>query len=116
MDELNKLRDMLCKELEEYGSKGEMTAGSLDVVDKLAHALKNLDKIIDGEGYSGYMPYSYRNDYRSYAPRRDSMGRYSRGYSRGSGLAEELRGLMHDAPNDGIRKDIQRLAEKVEQM
>ena len=115
MDELNKLRDMLCKELEEYGSKGEMTAGSLDVVDKLAHALKNLDKIIDGERYSGdYMP--RMNDYRSYAPRRDSMGRYSRGYSRGSGLAEELRGLMHDAPNDGIRKDIQRLAEKVEQM
>lgn len=54
MDGLYELKEMLCKELEEYGAKGELTAGSLEIVDKLAHAIKNLDKIIekDEEGYS----------------------------------------------------------------
>ena len=35
MHELYELKDMLCKELKEYDTKGELTAGSLDVVDKL---------------------------------------------------------------------------------
>ena len=47
MHELYQLKEMLCKELEEYGSKGDLSAGSLEIVDKLAHALKNLDKIIE---------------------------------------------------------------------
>lgn len=114
MNELLKLRDMLCKELEEYGEKGELSGGTLDVVDKLAHALKNLDKIIaykdEGE-YSGrgWPDGGYR--YGSYARGRDGMGRYSRH----SGLADELRGLMDSAPNETIRRDLQRLVEKVEQ-
>jgi hypothetical protein len=130
MHELYELKDMLCKELKEYGTKGELTAGSLDVVDKLTHAMKNLDKVIeayeeegeyssrsypDGMGGS-YRGYS-REGNRSYArgrmnARRDSMGRYSRD----DGMIEELRGLMHDAPNEAIRKDIQRLVDKMEQM
>lgn len=47
MDEIYELKEMLCKELEEYGRKGEMSAGSLEIVDKLAHAVKNLGKIIE---------------------------------------------------------------------
>ena len=98
MNELYELKDMLCKELEEMGSKGELTAGSLDTIDKLAHAVKNLDKVIEcyEEEYSndgGDMGGSYRGgnsyrDGRSYArgrgrnARRDSMGRYSSRYSR----------------------------------
>lgn len=108
MDELYKLKEMLCKELEQYGTKGELTGGSLEVVDKLAHAVKNLDKIIEayedeegsyamgGQGYSREGGYSrdgrYMRDggsYRGYSRndgsyargqnvRRDSMGRYSR--------------------------------------
>ena len=70
MHDLYNLRDMLCDELKEYGAKSELTAGSLDIVDKLAHALKNLDKIIENDdGYSGYYPDA------SYARKRDSMGR-----------------------------------------
>lgn len=49
MHELYELKEMLCKELEEYGRKGDLTAGSLEVIDKLAHALKNLDKIIEAK-------------------------------------------------------------------
>ena len=78
MHEIYELKEMLCKELEEYGKKGELTTGSLDVVDKLAHTIKNLDKIIEmkegeeGE-YSGYGGGSYRG------------GSYARGGNRGGG-------------------------------
>ena len=130
MHELYELREMLCKELKEYGGKGEMSTGTLDVVDKLTHTIKNLDKIIEADegGYSGYYPMgrsytdgSYR-DGRSYDgsyagrrnARRDSMGRYSgeRGYSR-AGLADELRTLMREAPEEH-KQDFQRLIDKME--
>ena len=131
MHELYELKDMLCKELKEYGEKGELTAGSLDTIDKLAHAMKNLDRVIeayedDGE-YSGrsypdgmggsYARGRYSREGRSYArgrmnARRDSMGRYSRD----DGMVEELRDLMKDAPNEAIKRDIQRLVDKMEQM
>ena len=132
MNELNELKEMLCKELKEYGKKGELTAGSLDVVDKLSHTIKNLDKIIEvyeGGGYSnGYPMYAYRdgrnypdgsyNDgYGSYARRRDSMGRYSReGYSRHGDMIADLRELMNDAPDERTRQEFQRFISKMESM
>lgn len=119
MHELYELKEMLMKELEEYGSKGELTAGSLEIVDKLTHTIKNLCKIIDeydDDGYSSryypmYGSYNEGRGYRrgSYAQRRDSMGRYSR-----DGLADKLRGLMEEAPDDRTRMEIQRLVEKME--
>lgn len=55
MHELYELKEKLMKELEEYG-KQDLTAGSLEVVDKLSHSIKNICKIIeayeDEEGYS----------------------------------------------------------------
>lgn len=136
MDELYKLKEMLCKELEQYGTKGELTGGSLEVVDKLAHAVKNLDKIIDayedGEGSYAMGGYSrdgrYMRDggsYRGYSRndgsyargqnvRRDSMGRYSRrGYSRGGDMGEyvdQLEAMMQDLPQEAqqhVQKAIQ---------
>ena len=128
------LKEMLCKELEDYGKKGELSAGTLDIVDKLAHTIKNLDKIIEtyeeeesrgSYNYGGNMSYrggSY-DDGRSYArgrgsnARRDSMGRYSReGYSRAGEMADRLRELMSDAPDDHTRQEIQRLVTRMEQM
>lgn len=47
MHELYELKEMLMNELEEYGRKGELTSGSLEVVDKLSHTIKNLCKIIE---------------------------------------------------------------------
>lgn len=57
MHEIYELKEQLLKELEEYGRKGELSTGSLEVVDKLAHTVKNLCKIIEEaemeeEGYS----------------------------------------------------------------
>lgn len=127
MDELYELKEKLCKELKDYGSK-ELSAGSLSTIDSLAHTVKNLDKIIEvyeDEGYSSHYPYymggsyddgmnrngSYRG--RSYAgrrnARRDSMGRYSR-----EGLADKMRDLMDEAPDERTRQEIQRMIEKFE--
>ena len=116
MHKLHELKDMLCEELEEYGSKGKLDMGTLDVVDKLAHAIKNIDKIIEyaeeEDGYSGRMVsdglggMSYRRSYagRRGNVRRDSMGRYSR--AEGDFMAD-LRELMDSAPNDRMRQKIQ---------
>lgn len=127
------LKDMLCKELEEYGKKGELSAGTLDIVDKLAHTIKNLDKIIEcyedkeysNADYGMDMPYRGNGytDGRSYArgrsgnARRDSMGRYSSGgYSRNADIVDQLRDLMNEAPDDRSRQEIQKLVTKMETM
>lgn len=132
MHEIYELKDKLMEELKEYGRKGEMSTGSLEVVDKLTHTIKNLCKIIEDSemeerGYSGmYYPYSREGGTqggRSYArgrgrnARRDSMGRYSsRGYSYAEDdMVEQLTDLMEEAP-EHIKKDIQKLITKVEQM
>ena len=134
MHKLYELKDMLCEELEQYGKKGELTAGSLDVVDKLTHTIKNLDKIIEKyeeEDYSNAMGGSYarggqggNQSNASYArgrgrnARRDSMGRYSSegGYSRNDGMIMELRELMQDSPDDRTRQEFERFIQKMEMM
>ena len=136
MHEIYELKEMLMKELEEYGAKGEMSAGSLEIVDKLAHAIKNICKIIesaeeesgsyDGGSYNRGGSYRYSRDGGSYArgrgrnARRDSMGRYSRegGYSRDGGveeMVESIRGMMSELPEDA-KRDAQKFVQKLEQM
>lgn len=112
------LKDMLCEELDEITRKGELTAGSLDTVDKLTHSIKSLETIIamneaqDGE--SGYYPYMGR----SY--RRDMRGRYSRenrGYSRDDSrdsMIHELREIMQDAPDEHTKKRFQSFIRELE--
>lgn len=109
-DHIYDLKDMLCKQLDDYGKKGELTAAVLERVDILAHSAKNLDHIIDRmeeSEYSGDMGRSYR-DSASYRDgdghsmargrgsnaKRDSMGRYSSdGYSRDDDIDSRLRNL-----------------------
>ena len=110
MNDLYELREKLCDELKEYGKK-ELSAGSLSTIDSLAHAIKNIDKIIaESEGYS--------REYNHHVMRgRDSMGRYTRnGYSYHGDLVDELRGLMEDATNDQIKHKIKRLISEIESM
>lgn len=141
MHKIYELKEQLMKELEEYGRKGEMSTGSLEVVDKLAHTIKNLCKIIEaaeeeaeysmdggnytyarGENNGGRSNRSYEG-MRSYArgrgsnARRDSRGRYSsNGYSYGNDeMVERLEELMEEAP-ENVKQDIQRLISKVEGM
>jgi len=117
MHKMEELKEMLCRELDEYAKKGELSAGSLDIIDKLTHSIKSIDTIIAMEGYSGD---EYSNN-GSYARRRDSMGRYARrgsydyardyarDYSNAEAkdeLKEELKGLMQDAKDDETRRMI----------
>ena len=140
MHELEKLKEMLCKELESFGSKGELSAGSLDTIDKLAHAIKNLCKVMEyanEEEYSSRGGGSYRNSYDgsydggmrysrdgsssdggSYArgrgrnARRDSMGRYSREseYSRTDDMQEMVESIR--SMMQELPQDVQKDAQK----
>lgn len=104
MKELHELKERLIDELKDYGRK-DLTSSNLDVIDKITHTVKNLCKIIDDEGYSGYYPHVYGDvSMRT----RDSMGRYSR-----TGLADKLRDLMGEAPDDHTRMEIKRLIDKM---
>lgn len=122
MKELYELKEKLCNELKNYGKK-EMSSVSLEVIDKLAHTIKNLDKIIENyedENYSGnYM--SYENDRRgmSRARGRDSRGRYmtrDHDYSNDDHMVSELRMMMDDAPDERIKQEFKRFISKIETM
>lgn len=127
MEKLYELYDMLCEELEEVTNKGELSAGSLEVAEKITETMKNIGKIVDSDMYSGDYRHdmgSYNGSYerggRSYArggsyARRG--GRYSRegGYSRHD-IVEQLEDIMRSAPNEKSRKEIERLIMKMEQM
>ena len=123
MQELYELRDKLCKELKEYNKKDKLDSSSLQIVDTLAHSLKNVCKIIESyemedEYSNASMPrmprMSYAYDDMSYArgrganARRDSMGRYSSrdggGYSSHGDFRTEMQDLMNQAPNDYVRQ------------
>ena len=126
MKELYELKEKLCKELEEYGHK-DMSAGSLDVIDKLAHSIKNIDKIIEcyeDEEYSGSYRRSNDGDYamdydkRSYARRRGGRRSYDgmRGYSYHGKMVDELKDLMEDAPDEKTRQEFHKFIQKLEMM
>ena len=131
---LHNVCEVLTDEMEEVSKKlekaGGMSAGDLETVDKLAHALKSIKTTIammESEGgYSGrYYPMggmayndgrSY-NDGMSYARNRDSMGRYSRrGYSRAEDGMQELIGEMRDMMGslpDDKRREVQRFIDRM---
>lgn len=130
MHAIYELKDTLCDELEDYGKKDKLDLGSLDVVDKLAHTIKNLDKIIesyesqeyssamydDGMSYGdgSYARGGNRMSYsRTRGRKRDSMGRYS---SDSKMMVEELRDLMRDAPDERTKMEFKKFIQKVEQM
>jgi hypothetical protein len=129
MDKLYQVKDRVLNEIEEYADKGKLSANDAMTLKALTGSADHLCNIIDkaDEGHSSMYPYaytdgmdnrsyrrSYRGDGRSYAQRRDSMGRYSgRGYSR-HGLTDKLRDLMEEAPDENTRMEIQRLVDKME--
>ena len=137
--DLHELCETLSREIGETNSKirkagGKLSAGDLEYVDKLTHALKSVKatmKMMEEEGYSGTYPWAYDNGMsgnmnRSYnrpynrghgSYKRDSRGRYaSEGYSRGGDMVEELRELMEDAPDERTRQEFQRFISKIESM
>lgn len=141
MKAMYELRDMLCRELDELAGKGDLGAGDLDIVYKLASAVKNLYKIemLEDGGYSRDDGYSrggnweadLRGNYgrdSSYSRRgthyvrghysRDGGDSYSDGYSRheSSDMASELRELMSRTTDDRVRNVYRRALDEMEKM
>lgn len=133
MHNIYKLKELLMEELEEYGQKGELTPGSLEVVDKLAHSVKNICKIIEdceNEEYSSRGSYdggsmgggsSYARGGRG--GRRggaNQYGSYARGgYSRAEDSMNDLLMEMHDIMpmlSEDKRREAQRFVEKMQNM
>lgn len=123
MNALYKMKEMLMDELEKCSKKGELSAGSLDVVDKLTHSIKSIDTIIamDEAGYSNDSGYRYdsRGDYgytnagRRGNVRRDSMGRYSRDDAMHD-LKKSLHELMDDAKDEESRRMVEEWIRQVD--
>lgn len=127
MRELYDIKENLLKEMKSYAKK-DISASSLTMIDTLAHAIKNIDKVIEkceeedggysndgmrgsyGDGYSR----RYMND-GSYRRKRDSMGRYSRdGYSgHDEDVTMELQDLMRNAPDERTRQKIQTILDRM---
>lgn len=139
------MKEMLTEEVKKIANKGELTAGSLETVDKLLNSIKNTCKIImydeyaeDGNSYADsdmdMSEYSYARGRGSNA-RRDSMGRYSReggysnargrggrysrrGYSYADGKEEKvemLRDMMGEVSSEDERRALQKIIRRMEQ-
>lgn len=134
------LKDMLKEELDQIVKKGELSAGSLETIDKLLNSIKNACKITMYEEYKedGYSyadsdmdmsNYSYARGRGSNA-RRDSMGRYSseggysnargrRGYSRRGGYSyddgdkEEKISMLREMMQEAGTEEERRALQKI---
>ena len=97
MHDLYNLADMLCDELCEYGRNGDLSLSSLQTIDMLAHACKNVYKIIKHKEADG--------------------GSTRKMWSKnGAEMARKLREMMCDTSDDTMRYELRRLADKVESM
>ena len=116
MANLYKMKELLERELDGYCKRGELSAGSLDVIHKITDTIKNIDKIMMLEGggeYSrgGGRPILYDN-WDSYAgPRAGThyvAGYYRRddgdGYTRDDGR-DAMRRRIHEMMDGASEKD-----------
>lgn len=127
--ELYELKESLVNELANY-SRERLDKRNICEIDLLAHATKNVCKIIEAmveeeEGYSSYRngggssrrSYARGDGNSSYAREGGSSRRYSgNSYHSPRELVDELRNLMEDAPDEASRQDFQRLIMKLESM
>lgn len=127
MQELYDIKDDYIKELKKYKGK-EINVQTLEIVDTLAHTIKNLCKVIEEcekESYGrhmsmnygannynanyGYMPEMYGAQGRGPGAARDSMGRYAAG---SGDMMSELNSLAMSMPDEQSRQAIQSIMNK----
>lgn len=130
---MDKLKEILCKELEEIAQKKELSVGDLDTVHKITDTIKNILKIemLEDGSYSRDDGYSRDGEWET-----DMRGRYGRGnsyrmhyvrghysrddgreYSRDEGrekMMEHMERMMRDA-SDGDKAILRRCMEQLEQ-
>jgi len=124
INDLYELRDIIADEAhtakEKIKAAGGMSGGDYDIIDKITHTMKSLDCCIEkqeekDDGYSGRMyPDGMGGSYRGYV-------RDGRGYSNARGrmnAQRDSRGRYSGADGDveDIKRDMQRLMDKVEKM
>lgn len=145
MHKLYALKDRLVKELEEYGSKN-LSDASLKTIDSLAHAAKNVGKVIEcceeeeysNRGYSrrgmSYDDGGYSSDGNYVRPdgsyRREIVdSSYARGRGRGARrdsmgryssaddqTIQRVRMLLNETTDDQARHELSRLIDRLESM
>ena len=106
MQTFHDLKDMLCHELDEITRTGELSAGSLDTIDKLTHSIKSLETIIamnEAHGDSGYYPHYYSGARR----------RYSRDDAK-TEMLSDLREIMHNTTDDGMKRKLRQFISEIE--
>ena len=89
---MHKIREQLMRELKKYEEKGELSAGSLDVIHKLTDTIKNIDKIEMLEEAS------YTEDDSMYSRR---MSRRGSSYDDGGSYYSRRRYSMDDSYDGG---------------
>ena len=141
MEDMRKLKDMLCRELDEFSRRDSIESYDLDTIHKLTDTIKNLDKIemLEDGGYSQARGGGNRGGMRTYARdgegggygyedsfgdndgysmarrRRDERGRYSRDDGRDD-MVNRREGLMSRAGSDRDREEIRRMIERMKGM
>lgn len=132
LDEIYESEHLICKGLKEINDKGELNKETLPMMGELVDMAKDVFSITMHAEYPEYSMNDYsrgrdnysmgnysRDNYgeQSYARRRDSMGRYSRGYSRGNdNTISKLEEKMHNARNEEEREKYHRMIIELENM
>ncbi len=104
------LKEMLKKELKEVTRKGELSAGSLDVIDKITHSLKSLTAIEGGASHNSYGRGTYEGPYAMRGRDGDGDGRYSEDsfrYSQGRSSYDNSYGYSRDGSTDAMRQKLE---------
>ena len=125
VQDLHELCETLGEAVKEANEKirqagGKLTGDDVGYVDKLTHALKSIKAVIamsgDEDEYSNDDGASYWYPTRSHNMSNRSHRRYSRSreFSRNNTLADQLRDLLQDAPDDKTRQEIKRLIERLD--
>jgi hypothetical protein len=138
---MHKLKDTLCRELDEFARRDSIESYDLDTIHKLTDTIKNLDKIemLEDGGYSQARGSGNRGGMRTYARdgegggygyedsfgdndgysmacrRRDERGRYSRDDGRDD-MVNRLEEMMSRAGTERDREEIRRMIERMKGM
>lgn len=123
MHDLGKLKDLVYREIDKEVEKGTLTPDTVRTIGCAVDILKDISTIDAMEDYgedeySGryHMPYYAYDDMgdRSYARKRDRMGRFSRrGYSRDDKI-EHLERMMNEARDEGEKELYRKLIVRME--
>lgn len=130
---MDKLKEMLCTELEDYADRKSLSTSDLDMIHKLTDTIKNLGKIEmleDKDGYSEHYPYDDKGS--SYARRgthyvrghysrdndeKDYSERYDRYYSKDEAKDKMMSklGSMMDSADPKEREILKHAMRKLEE-